>query len=224
METDEHHQDSDKSDGPKSGIEEENDKSSNQSSEYQPKSGLNGNSEQADKHQIETESLRKEFDLLKKADESNIKQLQYIVADYSNFRKQMEKQAEDAIEAARINILSKIIEAQDDFLKLLGALKINNCPPAIVDGLTGVQKNLESILRSEGVQEIESMGRLFDPDIHDPVGFSHDFDKPENTVVQVRQKGYLLNNKILRPSSVILSKGKPRQTDVSKKNKGRSKI
>lgn len=81
METDEHHQDSDKSDGPKSGIEEENDKSSNQSSEYQPKSGLNGNSEQADKHQIETESLRKEFDLLKKADESNIKQLQYIVAD-----------------------------------------------------------------------------------------------------------------------------------------------
>jgi molecular chaperone GrpE len=65
---------------------------------------------------------------------------------------------------------------------------------------------LDSLLRSEGVMEIETIGTPFDPNIHDAISFSYRDDVPENTVTAEIRKGYMLNNKVLRPSLVEISK------------------
>lgn len=154
----------------------------------------------------ELEDLTKERDLLKKASETNLRELQYLLADYDNYRKQIERLTDDRIEEKREYIVSQLIEIYDDFCKEMDHLKDSGCPTAIVEGFNGTLKNFESILKSEGIREIESLGKLFDPDIHDPVGFEENNEYPEKTIVEVKQKGYMLNNKLLRPSTVILSR------------------
>ena len=150
--------------------------------------------------------LTRERDLLKKASETNLRELQYLLADYDNYRKQIERLTDDRIEEKREYIVSQLIEIYDDFCKEIDYLKDGSCPTAIVEGFNGTLKNFESILKSEGIREIESLGKLFDPDIHDPVGFEENNEYPEKTIVEVKQKGYMLNNKLVRPSTVILSR------------------
>lgn len=154
----------------------------------------------------ELKDLTRERDLLKKASETNLRELQYLLADYDNYRKQIERLTDDRIEEKREYIVSQLIEIFDDFCKEIDHLKDGGCPAAIIEGFNGTLKNFESILKSEGIREIESLGKLFDPDIHDPVGFEENNEYPEKTIVEVKQKGYMLNNKLVRPSTVILSR------------------
>lgn len=154
----------------------------------------------------ELKDLTRERDLLKKASETNLRELQYLLADYDNYRKQIERLTDDRIEEKREYIVSQLIEIFDDFCKEIDHLKDGGCPAAIIEGFNGTLKNFESILKSEGIREIESLGKLFDPDIHDPVGFEENNEYPEKTIVEVKKKGYMLNNKLVRPSTVILSR------------------
>jgi len=154
----------------------------------------------------ELKDLTRERDLLKKASETNLRELQYLLADFDNYRKQIERLTDDRIQEKREQIISQLIEIYDDFCKEIDNLKDGGCPTAIVEGFNGTLKNFESILKSEGIREIESLGKLFDPDIHDPVGFEENNEYPEKTIVEVKQKGYMLNNKLVRPSTVILSR------------------
>ena len=164
------------------------------------------NSVSEDAEQEDMDSLKKEIVTLKNVSENNLEKLRYLLADYDNYRKQMEKQMEGKIEQARAGVLSKIISIEDDFLRAIDTLKDTNCSPAIVNGLNGILKNLESLLKSEGVREIEALGTPFDPGVHDAVSFTPTVDQPENTVIQVVRKGFMFNNKVLRPSLVILSR------------------
>lgn len=159
-----------------------------------------------DIEQEDIESLKEEIAILKKASENNLEKLRYLLADYDNYRKQMEKQMEGKIEQAKGGVLSKIINIEDDFLRAINTLKDSRCSPAIVDGLNGILKNLNSLLLSEGVREIEALGTPFDPGVHDALSFTPTMDQPENTVIQVVRRGFMLNNKVLRPSLVILSR------------------
>ncbi len=163
-------------------------------------------SESEDVEQEGIESLKKEIAILKKASENNLEKLRYLLADYDNYRKQMEKQMEGKIEQAKGGVLSKIINIEDDFLRAINTLKDSRCSPAIVDGLNGILKNLNSLLLSEGVREIEALGTPFDPGVHDALSFTPTADQPENTIIQVVRRGFMLNNKVLRPSLVILSR------------------
>ncbi len=164
------------------------------------------NSVSEDAEQEDMDSLKKEIVTLKNVSENNLEKLRYLLADYDNYRKQMEKQMEGKIEQARAGVFSKIISIEDDFLRAIDTLKDTNCSLAIVDGLNGILKNLESLLKSEGVREIEALGTPFDPGVHDAVSFTPTVDQPENTVIQVVRKGFMFNNKVLRPSLVILSR------------------
>jgi len=153
-----------------------------------------------------TEVLREEISRLKQTSESNITKLRYLLADYDNYRKQIEKQMQGKVESTKAELILKIINIYDDYLRALNTVENNTCSPAIVDGLNGILKNIETLLKSEGVLEIEAIGTPFDANVHDAVGFTSSEDQPENTVVDVVRRGFMLNKKVLRPSLVILSK------------------
>ncbi len=187
------------------GREEQNEPPSAIPEGCKPSSSMDVEGQTYDAKQ-ELEDLTKERDLLKKASETNLRELQYLLADYDNYRKQIERLTDDRIEEKREYIVSQLIEIYDDFCKEIAHLKDSGCPTPIVEGFNGTLKNFESILKSEGIREIESLGKLFDPDIHDPVGFEENDDYPEKTIVEVKQRGYMLNNKLVRPSTVILSR------------------
>jgi molecular chaperone GrpE len=111
----------------------------------------------------DSDSLKKEIAKFKKTSEITLEKTRYLLADYDNYRKQMERQMEGKLEQAKGDVLSKIINIEDDFLRAINTLKDSRCSPSIVDGLNRILKSLNSLLLSEGVREIKALGTTFDP-------------------------------------------------------------
>jgi molecular chaperone GrpE len=160
------------------------------------------------------EALREELELVrgelrkaKESSEGSLNKMKYLMADFDNYRKQMEKQVASKAESLKAELLLKFLNIRDDYLRALSVAKQGGkSEPVVIEGLEGILKNIDSLLASEGVREIETVGTPFDPNVHDAIAYSTREDAPENTVTTEIRKGYLLNNKVLRPSLVEISK------------------
>jgi molecular chaperone GrpE len=155
------------------------------------------------------ESLKEELKETKKIAETNLNKLKYLMADFDNYRKQIEKQMASTIESNKASLLSRFLTIRDDYQRAIDMIKKNkNLDEVFLNGLEGILKNLDHILQSEGVVPIETVGKIFDSNKHDIISFSYNEDLPENTITNEIRVGYMLNNKVLRPSLVEISKKK----------------
>jgi molecular chaperone GrpE len=157
-------------------------------------------------NKVELFQLREDLRKARDSADDSLSKLRYMVADFDNYRKQTEKQVSSKIEASRAEILLKFLNIRDDYLRALYMIKHDKPDAVIIEGLQGILKNFDNLLSSEGVVEIESVGTPFDPNIHDALNFSYSDRLPENTVTNEIRKGYMYNNKVLRPSLVEISK------------------
>jgi molecular chaperone GrpE len=161
---------------------------------------------------LKEEELKKtkiELKETKKAAEMNLNKLKYMIADFDNYRKQIEKQMASNIESNKANLLSRFLTIRDDYERALDMIKKNkDLDEVFINGLDGIFKNLDNILRSEGVIPIETIGKMFDSNKHDVISFAYNDDLPENTITNEIRRGYMLNDKVLRASLVEISKKK----------------
>jgi molecular chaperone GrpE len=154
----------------------------------------------------ELHSVKEELKKAKESSEGSLNKLKYLMADFDNYRKQMEKQAASKVETAKAELLLKFLNIRDDYLRALSVAKQAKTEAVVIEGLEGILKNIDSLLASEGVREIETVGTPFDPNVHDAIAYSARDDVEENTVTAEIRKGYILNSKVLRPSLVEISK------------------
>jgi molecular chaperone GrpE len=154
----------------------------------------------------EVEQLRKELQKARESAESSLVKMKYLMADFDNYRKQMEKQLASRAESIKAELLLKFLNIRDDYLRAVAVAKQSNSEPVVIQGLEGIMKNIDALLSSEGVVEIETVGTPFDPNVHDAIGYSARGDVAENTVTSEIRKGYMLNGRVLRPSMVEISK------------------
>jgi molecular chaperone GrpE len=154
----------------------------------------------------ELDSIKEELYKARESSDNNLNKLKYMMADFDNYRKQMEKQMASKIESSRAELLMKFLNIRDDYSRALEIAKQSKSETVVTEGLEAILKNLDSVLKSEGVMEIETIGTPFDPNIHDAISFSYQDNAPENAVTGEIRKGYMLNNKVLRPSLVEISK------------------
>ncbi len=150
--------------------------------------------------------MKEELKKAKESSEGSLNKLKYLMADFDNYRKQMEKQAASKVETAKAELLLKFLNIRDDYLRALSVAKQAKTEAVVIEGLEGILKNIDSLLASEGVREIETVGTPFDPNVHDAIAYSARDDVEENTVTAEIRKGYILNSKVLRPSLVEISK------------------
>jgi molecular chaperone GrpE len=151
----------------------------------------------------ELQSVKEELRKAKESSEGSLSKLKYLMADFDNYRKQMEKQAATKAESAKAELLLKFLNIRDDYLR---ALSVAKNEAVVIEGLEGILKNIDSLLASEGVREIETVGTPFDPNVHDAIAHSARDDVEEDTVTSEIRKGYMLNSKVLRPSLVEIAK------------------
>jgi molecular chaperone GrpE len=150
--------------------------------------------------------LKEELLAARKSSDNNLNKLKYMMAEFDNYRKQMEKQIDSKIESGKAELLLKFLSLRDDYLRALEMAKQSKSEAVVIEGLEGILKNFDSLLKSEGVMEIETIGTPFDPNVHDVIGFSHEEEIEENIITKEIRKGYMLNNKVLRPSLVLISR------------------
>ena len=151
-------------------------------------------------------ALKEELREARKSSDNNLNRLKYMMAEFDNYRKQMQKQIDSRIESGKAELLVKFLSLRDDYLRALEMAKQSKSETVVIEGLEGILKNFDSLLRSEGVMEIETIGTPFDPNVHDAIGFLHQDEIEENIVTKEIRKGYMFNNKVLRPSLVLISK------------------
>ena len=155
----------------------------------------------------ELESVKNELRKAKESSESSLNKVRYLMADFDNYRKQMEKQLASKAESIKAELLLKFLNIRDDYLRALSVARQSKSEQVVViEGLEGILKNIDSLLASEGVREIEAVGTPFDPNVHDAIAYSARDDLAENTVTAEIRKGYILNGRVLRPSLVEISK------------------
>jgi molecular chaperone GrpE len=127
-------------------------------------------------------------------------------ADFDNYRKRVARERQDLIRTANEKLLSELLRALDSFemgLQTLSSLEENN---PVRQGMEMVYSQFQQFLKSQGVTEIETQGAEFDPSIHEAIGHQES-DVPEGQIHQQVRKGYRMGDKLLRPASVIVSKG-----------------
>lgn len=128
-------------------------------------------------------------------------------ADLDNFRKRAMREKEDAIRYANNGLLEKLLPIVDNFELGLDAAKTAPDAGSILLGMNMVHKQLFDFLRAHGVEEVVAEGEAFDPNLHDAVAQEASASVPEGHIIKQVRKGYKLKDRLIRASSVVVSKG-----------------
>lgn len=128
-------------------------------------------------------------------------------ADFDNYRKRAAREKEDAIKYANSSLLEDLLPVLDNFELGLDAARSAPGADAILQGLGMVQRQFTDFLSSAGVEEIKTDGEEFDPNVMEAVGHEPDANTPEGRVLRRTRRGYKLRDRLLRPASVVVSKG-----------------
>ena len=129
-------------------------------------------------------------------------------ADFDNFKKRAARERTEAVQFANASLLQKLLPVLDSFEMALAALQTakDEKSSSLQAGITMVQSQLKSILAEAGLEEIDAMGKEFDPTQHEAVSQHDTTDVPEGRVVQQIRKGYKLRERLLRPAGAVVAR------------------
>ena len=142
------------------------------------------------------------------------------MADMENQRRRFEKERQEAFEFGGFNFARESLSLLDNIDRATNSfkndekLKNNKDLDKIIDGIEIIKKDLISIFKKNGIEPIECINKKFDPNFHQAMLEVEDNTKESGTVVQEIQKGYMMKERLLRPSLVSVTK--KREEEVKK--------
>ena len=148
----------------------------------------------------------RQFKELQDKTEKYLNSLLRTRADFENYKKSVQRDKENYDSRVKERVMRKLIDHYEDLLRAQEILKINNSDESIRNGFNMIIRNYEKTLEDEGLRPMKCKGEKFDPYQHESVLVEINNDLPENTIIEVIDKGYYLNNKVLKPARVKVSK------------------
>jgi molecular chaperone GrpE len=159
------------------------------------------------------------FKELQEEKEKFMRQLLQVRADFDNHKKREARENSRYRQYVLEGFLLKLLGHYDDLVRAMNLMKMLNGMEGIRKGFEIVVRNFEKIMEEEGIKPMESDGQKFDPYNHEAMLVEEGRDDiPENTIVEVLDKGYYLCDKVLRPAKVRISKPS-RQSGQSNQSK-----
>ena len=140
----------------------------------------------------------------RRAEEINEKYLRAL-ADLENYRRRARHEKTEAVRNGETMILLDVLPVIDNFTRALDAAQGSKDVDALVKGVRMIHDQLSEALTRRGVRPIPAEGEPFDPVYHDAVGKIETTERPEGTVAVEVQKGYMLGDRVLRPSRVMVA-------------------
>ena len=136
-----------------------------------------------------------------------------LAAEYENYRKRTAREFEAICQNANEDLISKLLDTMDNFERALDSAKTSNDYDSFRKGVELIYTHLKELLKKEGLKEIDAVCKPFDPNFHEAVTQCESDEHEEGIVADQMCKGYLLNEKLLRPSKVVVSRGKPKERE-----------
>ena len=128
-------------------------------------------------------------------------------ADLDNYKKRAARERQEAIKFANEGLLEKLVPILDNFEMALAAANAQNTSvQSLQAGINMIQQQLKAAMADAGLEEVDAMGKVFDPNVHEAISQQESADVPEGQVLQQMRKGYKLRERLLRPASVIVAK------------------
>jgi molecular chaperone GrpE len=133
--------------------------------------------------------------------------LKRMTADFANYRKRNEAERNEFAKFAKGDLIAKLLDVLDGYDRALATVPEEVKGQPWVEGMWLVERKLRRVLESEGLEPIDSLGKPFDPYLHQAVAYVES-DESEGTVIEEHQKAYRLHDRVIRPALVTVAKKK----------------
>ncbi|WP_202080700.1 nucleotide exchange factor GrpE [Caldalkalibacillus salinus] len=125
-------------------------------------------------------------------------------ADFDNFRRRTRQEKEEQAKYASLPLVEKLLPALDNFERALAASQ-DSQDPELAKGVDMVYRQIDEVLKQEGLEPILTVGEAFDPNVHQAVMQEESDEYESGIVTEELQKGYKLKDKVIRPAMVKVS-------------------
>ncbi|MBC8176834.1 MAG: nucleotide exchange factor GrpE [Desulfobacteraceae bacterium] len=150
--------------------------------------------------------LIKKVEKVQEASDKNLDLYIRSQAEIDNLKKRYQKERQDLVKFANESLIKQLLPVVDNLEKAITHSQDEDSIEAIREGIDLTLKGLTDILQKAGVKTVEAVGEQFDPNFHEAVSeMANDRVEP-GSVIKDLQKGYILNQRLIRPSMVIVSK------------------
>lgn len=161
--------------------------------------------------EVEAEDIETLKEMLAEAKakaEANLAGWQRAQADFANYKKRSEQEKQELGKFANSVLILSLLPVLDDFERAYSSIPPKMGKQSWLDGIRLIERKLWAVLQAQGLSPIKALGEPFDPTLHEAV--RQDKGK-EGIVIEEIQKGYLLEDRVIRPSKVVVGNGEAKE-------------
>ena len=126
-------------------------------------------------------------------------------AEFQNFSKRVEKEKSDIFKFGNEKLFIELITIMDNFERAMNTIDSEKTDAKFLEGLNLIKRSFEEVFEKNGVKKINALGEAFNHDFHHAVLTEAKEGVPSETVIEVLQEGYMLSERVIRPSMVKVS-------------------
>jgi len=191
-------------------IEKESDHNSVDSLEKDPPTEEIQKKDQQEDQEVPLEEMTKQELIEKFQSDATIKHDLYLrsQAEMENMKRRFQKDRTDLIKFSNEALIRQLLTVIDNLENAIIYGNDKKSFDSLLDGVELTLKSLKDVLKNSGLEVIESLEKPFDPNFHEAVSEQEDETAAPQTVLRELQKGYLLNQRLIRPAMVIVNKNK----------------
>ncbi|MFQ6064850.1 MAG: nucleotide exchange factor GrpE [Candidatus Bathyarchaeia archaeon] len=134
-----------------------------------------------------------------------LNRLKYLQADFENYRKRMEKEIRETAQASNEKLIANLLNVVDELELALRSGRETENKQALLEGVEMTLKKMHAALEQEGLAKIDAVGKSFDPKLHEVLMKVPTNEHDENVVIEEVRTGYMLRDKVIRPSIVKIA-------------------
>ena len=154
-------------------------------------------------YKLQLNELKELLEKEKQNTATSIEKWKRALADYQNLEKRKEQEILDKVNTKTDRLIIDFLNVYENFVR---AKDVYVNKEISVEGLDIIIKNMESILSEYEVKRIDTVGKIFDPNLHEAVSTVNDQNLDDNTITKEIAKGYISQNRVIKASKVIVSK------------------
>jgi len=159
--------------------------------------------QETSENELSFDELKNILDNQKQKLEDCQAKLKHTLADYQNLERKTKSDIENGVNLKIDKFMLSFLSIYDDFIRAKQILRDENVD---VSGLESIVKNMNSILSEYGVTQINAIGEIFNPNFHESISVVEDPSLDDGTITKEIRKGYISQNRVIRPTLVEISK------------------
>ena len=160
----------------------------------------------------EIEALQEELETVQKERDELLGKLQRVSADYANFQKRIPKQISDSVAYEKESIIRTLLPTLDNFEHTLQKSHSAETVDIVLEGVRIIYDQMTAALKTHGVEPIHAQDEMFDPARHEAMMRREEPEKENGIVLEEFQKGYRLNDRVIRPCKVVVNRLQAQET------------